>query len=48
MRVALIAVGERVPGWVAEAWSTYAARLPRDLVLGLVEVPAGRRAKGAD
>lgn len=48
MHVRVVAVGERMPGWVAEGWAMYAGRLPRELALSLVEVPAGRRAKGAD
>ena len=43
MRTRLIAVGERMPGWVAEGFSEYRKRLSRDLPLDLVEIPLGNR-----
>ena len=48
MQIHIIAVGERMPEWVAEAYAEYARRLPREFRLELHEIPAGRRAKGAD
>ena len=48
MRARLIAVGERMPGWVAEGFSEYAKRLSRDLPLELVEIKPGARGKGRD
>jgi|SRR5690242_6740100 len=48
MRAKLIAVGERMPGWVAEAFAEYAKRLSRDLPLELVEIKPGARGKGRD
>ena len=48
MRARLIAVGERMPGWVAEGFAEYAKRLSRDLPLELVEVKPGARGKGRD
>jgi 23S rRNA (pseudouridine1915-N3)-methyltransferase len=48
MRAKLIAVGERMPGWVAEGFAEYAKRLSRDLKLELVEIRPGARGKGRD
>ena len=48
MHIHIIAVGERMPVWVEEAYTEYARRLPREFRLDLHEVPSGRRAKGAD
>lgn len=48
MQIHIIAVGERMPGWVEAGYQEYAKRLPRECRLILHEVPAGRRAKGAD
>ena len=48
MRARLIAVGERMPGWVAEGFAEYAKRLSRELPLELVEIKPGARGKGRD
>lgn len=48
MRLQLIAVGERMPGWVEEGYREYARRLPRECALHLTEIGAGRRTKAAD
>lgn len=48
MRAKLIAVGERMPGWVAEGFAEYVKRLSRELPLELVEVRPGTRGKGRD
>lgn len=48
MRVHLIAVGNRMPGWVDDGYQEYARRLPPECVLQLHEIPAGKRGKGAD
>jgi len=48
MQIHIIAVGERMPAWVEAGYQEYAKRLPRECRLLLHEVPAGRRAKGAD
>jgi 23S rRNA (pseudouridine1915-N3)-methyltransferase len=48
MRAERIAVGERMPGWVAEGFAEYAKRLSRDLPLELVEIRPGARGKGRD
>ncbi|MBS0556440.1 MAG: 23S rRNA (pseudouridine(1915)-N(3))-methyltransferase RlmH [Proteobacteria bacterium] len=43
MRASLIAVGERMPAWVADGYAEYAKRLSRELPLDLVEVSAKSR-----
>ncbi len=48
MRISLIAVGTRMPAWVTQGYAEYARRLPADCALRLVEIPAGKRGKGAD
>lgn len=46
MRVALLAVGQRMPGWVQTAWDDYAKRLRSRLPVNLVEIAAGNRGGG--
>jgi len=48
MRISLIAVGSKMPSWVEQGYQEYARRLPADCTLRLVEIPAGKRGKGAD
>ncbi|MGM0593302.1 MAG: 23S rRNA (pseudouridine(1915)-N(3))-methyltransferase RlmH [Pseudomonadota bacterium] len=48
MRLHLIAVGQRMPGWVEQGYDEYARRLPPECSLKLHEIPAGKRGKNAD
>lgn len=48
MRLRLVAVGTRMPGWVDEGFKDYAGRMPRECRLELREVPLGRRSRGTD
>jgi 23S rRNA (pseudouridine1915-N3)-methyltransferase len=48
MRARLIAVGERMPGWVADGFAEYRKRLSHDLPLELTELKPGTRGKGRD
>ncbi len=48
MRIRLIAVGGKMPGWVTEGWREYAKRLPAEIQLELVEIPLVTRRKNAD
>lgn len=48
MRIHLIAVGHRMPDWVAAGYREYAERLPPDCALHLVEIAPRPRGKGAD
>ena len=48
MRARLIAVGEHMPGWVAEGFAEYRKRLSHELPLELLELKPGNRGKGRD
>jgi 23S rRNA (pseudouridine1915-N3)-methyltransferase len=48
MQISLIAVGTRMPAWVTQGYEEYARRLPSECSVKLVEIPAGKRSKGAD
>ncbi len=48
MRIHLIAVGTRMPGWVETAYAEYAARLPHECRLELTEIAPAQRGKNAD
>ena len=45
MRIHLVAVGKRMPAWVASGFNEYNKRLPREFRLNLVEVAPVIRAK---
>lgn len=47
MRVRLIAVGAKPPGWARDACEDYITRLGPRLPVSLVEIEAGRRSAGA-
>lgn len=48
MKLRLVAVGTRMPAWVTAGFEDYAARLPRELKLELLELPLAQRGKNAD
>ena len=48
MRIKLISIGSKMPGWIDDGYKEYSRRLGHDLKLELVEIPLGRRSKGAD
>jgi len=48
MRLRLIAVGTKMPAWVAQGVQEYHKRLPSELKMELREIPLGKRGKGAD
>ncbi|MCU4675438.1 23S rRNA (pseudouridine(1915)-N(3))-methyltransferase RlmH [Catenovulum sp. 2E275] len=48
MKIQLIAVGQKMPGWVEQGFTEYQKRFVRDFSLELVEIPAGKRGKNAD
>lgn len=48
MHARLIAVGRRMPDWIAAGFSEYAKRLSHALPLELVEIAACSRGKGRD
>ncbi len=45
MRIHLIGIGRRMPGWVAQGFEDYARRLPPECGLTLVELEPGRRGR---
>jgi len=48
MRIHLLAVGQRMPDWVTQAYRDYAQRLPPSCSLHLVEVGLVRRPRNPD
>ena len=48
MRIRIIAVGTKMPGWVEQGYAEYAKRLPRDCTVELVELPLAQRGKNTD
>ncbi|QOR39331.1 23S rRNA (pseudouridine(1915)-N(3))-methyltransferase RlmH [Billgrantia diversa] len=48
MRIRLLAVGTRMPGWVSEGVEEYRKRLPRDFALEVEEIAPGQRGKNSD
>src|SRR5487761_2069392 len=48
MRAHLLAVGERMPAWVAAGFEDYRKRLAHALPLDLIEIRPGARGKGRD
>jgi 23S rRNA (pseudouridine1915-N3)-methyltransferase len=47
MRFSVVAIGQRMPDWVASAWGEYAKRFPRGLELELKELPLTRRTRSS-
>lgn len=47
-RARIIAVGERMPAWVAAGFAEYRKRLSHELPLDLIELKPGARGKGRD
>lgn len=48
MKLYLVAVGSKMPGWVTEGYTEYARRMPSGCSLHLVEVPSLFRGKNLD
>ena len=46
MKITVVAVGHRMPGWVDTAFTDYAKRLPRNFGFGLIEVRPESRTSG--
>lgn len=46
MKLVIAAVGNRMPGWVDEAFADYAKRMPRDMQIELAAVKAEPRTSG--
>ena len=45
MHIRLLAVGDRQPSWVDDAFAVYAARLPREWKFRIDAIPTARRSK---
>jgi 23S rRNA (pseudouridine1915-N3)-methyltransferase len=45
MRITVLAIGTRMPGWVTEAVGEYSQRLPREIQLDWRELPLAQRDK---
>jgi len=48
MRLHLLAVGQRMPDWVATGFAEYAARMPREMSLVLRALPNPARSRAMD
>lgn len=46
MKIRVIALGHRMPGWVTAGWEEYARRIPREWALDLVELKPEARDRG--
>jgi 23S rRNA (pseudouridine1915-N3)-methyltransferase len=46
MNLRVVALGHRMPGWVADGFHDYARRMPRDFALDLVELKPEARDRG--
>jgi 23S rRNA (pseudouridine1915-N3)-methyltransferase len=46
MKLRVVALGHRMPAWIAAGWSDYARRLPREYALELVELKPEPRDRG--
>ncbi len=47
MKINLVAVGNKMPGWVTEGYEEYSKRMPRECELKLTEITPARRSKNA-
>ena len=47
MKINLVAVGNKMPGWVTEGYEEYSKRMPRECGLQLTEITPARRTKNA-
>ena len=45
MRIKVVAVGTRLPGWQQQGFQEYAKRLPRECAMTCTEIPAATRGK---
>lgn len=48
MNIRIIAIGNKMPAWVAEGYNEYSKRFPPSCTLELHEIPAEKRTKQAD
>lgn len=48
MHIHIISIGNKMPGWVSEAYNEYAKRMPSECQLNLIELPPAQRSKTTD
>ena len=48
MRIKIIAVGTKMPSWVATGFTEYVKRMPPELPVQLIEIPMAKRGKNPD
>ncbi|WP_218353011.1 23S rRNA (pseudouridine(1915)-N(3))-methyltransferase RlmH [Alteromonas lipotrueiana] len=48
MRIQIVAVGTKMPGWVETGTNEFLRRFPVDLPVSFTEIPAQKRGKNAD
>lgn len=48
MKLHLIAVGHKMPGWIEAGYDDYARRMPPDMPVVLAQIKPGHRAAGED
>jgi 23S rRNA (pseudouridine-1915-N(3)-) methyltransferase len=48
MKINLLTVGSKMPGWVQQGYQEYAKRMPRELETRLVELPLANRSKNTN
>ncbi|GLS04040.1 ribosomal RNA large subunit methyltransferase H [Chitiniphilus shinanonensis] len=46
MKLIIVAVGHKMPGWIEDGFGEYRKRLPREFALSLVELKPDKRAGG--
>ena len=46
MKIAVVALGNRMPGWLDDGFREYAKRMPSEVLVELVEVKPEKRRKG--
>ncbi|HAI96313.1 MAG: 23S rRNA (pseudouridine(1915)-N(3))-methyltransferase RlmH [Cycloclasticus sp.] len=45
MKLKILAVGQKMPGWVAAGYQEYAKRMPRECSIETIEIPPAKRTK---
>jgi rRNA large subunit m3Psi methyltransferase RlmH len=45
MKLKILAVGQKMPGWVAAGYQEYAKRMPRECSIEIIEIPPAKRTK---
>lgn len=48
MKLQVVAVGHKMPGWISEGVADYTRRMPPDWALAVTEIKPGHRAAGED